>query len=118
MTEEQNDNRDNEFNNWICTTTVIANRSNPSEILRLILDNFDIENEVLLDLRPLSAESSFKLVCNYIQNSLPFNKLQYLVVKEIFDYIMRSKDQIQITAEDQLLLYIRGKGNVGKSWVI
>lgn len=70
------------------------------------------------DLKLLLPKNGSKRVCNHIYNILFFNKLQCLIVKEILPYVILSKSKMQIATIDQLLLYVRGKDDIDKSWVI
>lgn len=49
---------------------------------------------------------------------LPFNTLQRLVLEGIFDHVIQNKGRLYVTREDQLLLYVRGEGRVGKDRII
>lgn len=99
-------------------TTVFANKFDQSRILEPVLNNYHIKNWVLPDFRSLSPRNSFKLICNYIYNILPFNKLQQLIVEGIFYYVLEDKSKMRIAVEDWLLLYLRSEGDIAKSWVI
>ena len=46
------------------------------------------------------------------------NYLQRLIVKGILDHIITKKSQVHVIIEDQLLLYIKSEGGVGKSRVV
>lgn len=41
-----------------------------------------------------------------------------MVVEGSFDHIIRNKGRLYVTKEDQLLLYVRGEGEVGKDHMI
>lgn len=69
-------------------------------------------------LKFLSSEKNCKVVCDHINVILPFNYLQCLIVKEILDYVITKKGQVQVAAEDQLLLYIKDKDGIRKSCII
>lgn len=69
-------------------------------------------------LKYLLPRSSSKLVCDHIYNILSLNKLQRLIVKRILYYIIKNKYKMQVTIENYLLLYIKDKDNINKTWVI
>lgn len=70
------------------------------------------------DLKSLISKSIFKLVCKYIYNILSLNKLQCLIVEGILDHVIENEGKMQVVVKDQLLLYIRGENNIGKSQII
>ncbi|WP_375449089.1 AAA family ATPase [uncultured Nostoc sp.] len=64
------------------------------------------------------ANADCKAVADHINAVLPLNTLQRLVVEGVLDHVIRNKGRLCVTREDQLLLYVRGEGGVGKSRVI
>lgn len=66
----------------------------------------------------LPSDTDFKTVYNHIHQSLPFNKLQRLVKEEILDYNIKNKGQKYFDLERQLLLYLKDKDKMGKSWIV
>lgn len=58
------------------------------------------------------------IICNIIHTILSLNKLQHLVVEQVFQTIIDSKGKQCINRDSQMLLYVRGEGDVGKSRVI
>ncbi len=84
-----------------------------------------LDDLVLLDrkpdefhLKPPEPDADCKTVCDHIHDLLPLDNLQRLVVEEIMDYIIKNKGKMRLDTGKQLLLYVRGEGGVGKSWVI
>lgn len=57
-------------------------------------------------------------ICNIIHTILLLNKLQHLIVEQVFQTIIDSKGKQCINKDSQMLLYVRGEGGVGKSRVI
>lgn len=53
-----------------------------------------------------------------IQAQLPFNYLESIVDKQVFNHAIFNKRNLYHYGNKQLLLYIRGEGGVGKSKVI
>ncbi len=88
----------------------------------------ELISEVMADLTPkpanpctsdtLSPNSDFRVVCDQIHLLLPLNQLQCLIVKRILDYAIKFKRKMFLDSGEQLLIYIRGKGGVGKSRVV
>lgn len=46
------------------------------------------------------------------------NTLQRLIVKDVFDYMIQNKGRFFVIKENQLLLYINGKKEIGKNCLI
>lgn len=90
------------------------------EALEPILINFTLQDSLLsqpLD-NIIAANTNCKAIIDYIHAVWLLNTLQHLVVERIFDYVIQNKGKLCVTREDQLLLYMRGEGRVGKSYVI
>ena len=64
------------------------------------------------------ANADCKIVANHIHIVLLLNTLQRLVLEKVFDHVIQIKRRLCIMRKDQLLLYIKGEGNVRKSCVI
>ena len=59
-----------------------------------------------------------KVLADQIHADLPLNNLQRLVVERVLSHVIQAKTQPCTSREDQLFLYVRGEGGVGKSQVI
>jgi hypothetical protein len=57
-------------------------------------------------------------ITRLIQETLPLNQQQFLVVKKILDHAIRQHGKMVVGAEDQMLLYVGGEGGTGKSQII
>ena len=66
----------------------------------------------------IAVNTNCKPIIDYIHAVLPLNILQRLVLKGIFDYVIRNESRLCVTREDQLLPYMKGEGEVGKSYII
>lgn len=66
----------------------------------------------------LSPNSDSKAVCDQIHLLLPLNQLQHLIVEGILDHSIKYKDKMFFDLDQQLLVYIRGEGGIGKSRVV
>ncbi len=90
------------------------------EALEPILTNFILPDsspsQLLYNI--IAANADCKAIMDHIHAVLLLNTLHRQVVEKIFDYIIRNKGRLCVTREDQLLLYMRGEGRVGKSRVI
>ena len=64
------------------------------------------------------ADTNAQTITDQIHIELPLNDLQRLVVEEVLDHAIAGKGQPCTCREDQLFLYVKGKGGVGKSRVI
>lgn len=93
-------------------------QSNRPDILEPVIANFTTQNQYLKSVEALSPSSNCRIICDHIHAKLPLNYLQRLVVEEILNHVIQNNGKIQVHADDQLLLYVRGEGGVGKSRVV
>ncbi len=86
--------------------TILINSALLDSPLSQLLDNI------------IAANTDCKAITDHIHVVLLLNTLQYLVGEGIFDYIIQNNCRLYIRREDQLLLYVRREGGVGKTRVI
>ena len=88
--------------------------------LEPVINHFISSEPIVMDLNcgVLLPDSDCKTVSDHIHTVLPLNYLKRLVVEEILDHVIQTKGKACLRREDQLLLYIRGEGGVGKSRVV
>ena len=99
----------------------ISSHHNPSiGILELIIDEIEMSEEHLtkVEYNRLGENPQAVILCDIIQNQLPLNHLQMVVVEEALNHAILNKRNQCRHRSDQLLLYVRGEGGVGKSRVI
>lgn len=65
-----------------------------------------------------STNVNCKSVADYINAILLLNTLQYLVLEEVYNYVIKNKRKLYITKKDQLLLYVRRKKGIKKIHII
>ena len=94
----------------------------PIGILAPAIENIDnVTNDLDSTSRSLSinlANANAHTITDQIYIDLPLNNLQRLVVEEVLDHAIAGKEQLCTCKEDQLFLYVKGEGGVGKSQVI
>ncbi len=90
------------------------------EALKSILTNSTLPDSSLSQLLDdiITAKADCKAITDHIHAVLLLNPLKHLVVEGIFDYVIRNIGRLYVIREDQLLLYVRGEGGVGKIRVI
>lgn len=69
-------------------------------------------------LNVISPDSNFKAICNQIYLLLLLNQLQQLIIGDILDYIIKNKKRMYLDSNQQLLIYVRDEGRVGKSRIV
>lgn len=85
---------------------ILTNSTLLDSLLSKLLDNI------------ITANANCKAITDYIDAVLPLNILQCLVVERILDHVIRKKDRLFVTREDQLLLYVREERGFRKIRVI
>lgn len=99
----------------------ISSHHNPSTgILEPIIDEIEMSEEHLtkVEYNRLGENPQAVILCNIIQNRLPLNHLQRVVIEEALNHAIVNKGNQCGHRSDQLLLYVRGEGGVGKSRVV
>ena len=86
----------------------IADHNSRSEVDPTILDRMS-------RVGPSPTGSS---LTRLVQETLPLNRKQRLVVKNVLAHAIKHQEKTTVEAEDQMLLYVGGEGGVGKSQVI
>ncbi len=66
----------------------------------------------------MPPDSDSKTVCDQIHLLLQLNQLQRLIVEGILDHVIKNKGRMYLDSDQQLLIYVRGEGAVGKSRVV
>ncbi len=102
-------------------------KSNPSNhfnslmgILEPIIGRIEMSEEHLTKVESsrFDDNSLAIILINIIQDQLPFNQLQRVVVKKVLNHTICNKANQCCLRSDQLLLYVRREGGVGKSRII
>lgn len=85
-------------------------------------------SEVMVDLTPkpanpctldtLPPDSIYRAICDHTHLLLLLNQLQRLIVEGILDHTIKFKRKMFLDSGEQLLIYIKGEGRVGKSRVV
>lgn len=107
---EPNNHPDFYFSN---ATTKLLEELIPEVIADLIPKS---ANPCTLNILPLNSDS--KTVYDYIHLLLSLNQLQCLIVEGIMDHAIKFKGKMYLDSGEQLLIYIRDEGGVGKSKVV
>lgn len=66
----------------------------------------------------LLPNNDAKSICDQIYLLLLLNQLQYLTVRKILNYIVKNKRKIYLNWDQQLLIYIRDKGEIEKNRIL
>lgn len=75
-----------------------------------------LANPCTLDTLP--PDSIYRVVYDHIYLLLLSNQLQRLIVKGILDHTIKFKRKMFLDSGEQLLIYIKGEGRVGKSRIV
>ncbi len=101
--------------------------SNPSShpnsstgILEPIIGKIEMSEEYLTKVESsyLSDNPQAIILYDIIQDQLPLNHLQRVVVEEVLNHAICNEENQCHLRSDQLLLYVRGKGGVGKNRIV
>lgn len=116
-TEHNNESNANEELELSCEDSLPITRNPGLGTLEPIINEPLLQGHMPDDhiLKPLPRNNSCGIVCDHIYALLPLNNLQRLAVEKILDHVIKNKEKMQLDSEEQLLLYIRDKGRVGKS---
>ncbi len=96
-------------------------KSNPSShpdssmgILEPIIGEIEMLEEYLTKVESsrLGDNPQAIILCDIIQDRLPLNHLQRVIVEEVLNYVICNKGNQCHLRSDQLLLYVRGEGGV------
>lgn len=88
--------------------------------LEPLMDKIEILKELLtkVEYSCLSKNPQIIILCNIIQDRLPFNHLQRIVIKKVLNHIILNKENQCHHRSEQLLLYVRGERGVEKSRIV
>lgn len=89
-------------------------------MLEPIVDEMEMSKEFLTEMENdcLGENPQAIILCHIIQDRLLLNHLQRIVVEEALNHAIINKRRQCQDKCDQLLLYVRGEGGVGKSRVV
>ena len=90
------------------------------KMFKPIFDELEMSGIVLteFDESRLGKNPDLVVLCNIIQGRLPLNTLKHVIVEKVLSHAISNKEcQCQDKGE-QLLLYVRKEGKVGKSRVV
>ncbi len=89
-------------------------------ILEPIMDKIEILEKIFnqSSIQPPWQKSKAIILYDIIYNRLPLNHLQRVVVEEVLNYAILNKVNQCHLRSDQLLLYVRREGGVGKNRII
>jgi hypothetical protein len=93
--------------------------NNPNPLIP-ITDHLQLEVDptILQRINRVGLSPTGLSLTQLIQETLPLNQKQRLVVKKVLDHAIRHQGKTAVEAQDQMLLYIAGEGGVGKTRVI
>ncbi len=101
--------------------------SNPSShpdsstgILEPIISEIEMSEEHLIKVESSHLDDNPQaiILCDIIQDRLSLNHLQRVVLEEVLNHVIRNKGNQCHLRSDQLLLYVRREGGVGKSKIV
>lgn len=88
--------------------------------LELVFNEMEMSETLLTDMERerLGDDPQAVILCEIIQNQPSLNKLQLVVIEEALKHAIVNKGRQCRHRDEQFLLYVRGKGGVGKSRVV
>ncbi len=88
--------------------------------LEPLMDEIEMSEKLLTEVEynRLSENPEVIILYDIIQDRLPLNHLQRVVVKKVLNHTILNKGNQCHHRSEQLLLYVRGEGGVGKSRVV
>ncbi len=88
--------------------------------LEPLMDKVEMSEELLAEVEynRFSENPEVFILCDIIQDRLPLNHLQRVIVKEVLNHAILNKGNQCHHRSEQLLLYVRGERGVGKSRVV
>ncbi len=91
-----------------------------TEILEPIIGKIEMLEEHLTEVKFNRLDNNPKaiILCDITQDQLLLNHLQRVVVEKVLNHAIYNKENQCHLRSDQLLLYIRGEGGVGKSRIV
>ncbi len=91
-----------------------------TRFLEPLIDEIEMSEELLTEVEynRLSENPEVIILCDIIQDRLPLNHLQRVVVEEVLNHAILNKENQCHYRSEQLLLYVRGEGGVRKSRVV
>ncbi len=101
-------------------SNLLSHPDSSTGILELIIGKIEMLEEYLTKVESIHLSDNPQAILLYdiIQDRLPLNHLQRVVVEEVLNHAIRNKGNQCHLKSDQVLLYVRGEGGVGKSRIV